>query len=702
MASIGIPEKIKSLINSNVSGNHLDEDLEKPARKDTVPFPADKIRSSLSRMPSTKSIPEKQIPSVAPATEPNTIKSKPINAAVNIATTISDPNDITKAKSQIKTLLKENDMLLGENENQQREIEELELKISSLTRQMLSVNQELKESHDHALVVEDQLFQVKDGTKGMERLLKSEAQQLAAKDADIEQLQDLLRKRQHEIKANLDKQDDLKRALTDLSERYKEILRESSYAAQREKQLLREIEEKHDLIEEMKEKQEEKKHSYEIIHDESEKLKSIIKGLERKVQLFERKEIEFLSKSQQQTHELEEALYERDVATKREQTLLKEIDTLAQKSLDQPRLYQEKHDLAIQSMKSQFTTERRTFCEEVAKLEMLVASLQTQVDRAMREKRAAESELDKITAHLPAETNRLEVTIEELHSKFRASERDKHDAIQKLEHLYNKYQKEQHQYDTERRQSNERLEEAYRRIRSMEREVDESKVYSTNKDKEIQFSQQVSSLEHDRKIANEQMKSMKHQHDCQLNLSTQKYESHISELTAKLENVAESHSTVNRDMQKLLSSQRIMSDKWKEESSHIKEHYEQVLAKIRFELQQYQNRLGESETIIKKLNAQKRDLLDQVSQEKRMFGELHDRYMNLESQNANLKRQVTQLIAKELQVIEEKKQLCRQLDQLLLERDQSKRQEKRYHQRPRIRNALEEFNKQPVISVIIY
>jgi chromosome segregation ATPase len=471
-----IPQKIASMIDLNVPETHLDVDLEQPKRKENNPFPADKIRSSLSRNMSFKSTAEvaPKLERIVPKVEGNLAE-----VAVPKAEVKPEPNtDMTTAKSQIKTLLKENDCLLLENEKQQEEMQELEMKISSLSRQLLTVNQELKESQDQQILIQDQLFQFKNSSKDMERILQKEAHVVASKDADIEQLSELLRKRQYEIKQNLDKQEQLKKALSDLSERYKEIVRESSYATQREKHLLKEVEEKDQVIDQLKELMEEKKKSYILIEEESEKLKAINKGLERKVQLLERKELEYISKNQQQSHDLEEALFERDVATKREQSLLKEIETLTQQCLDQPRIYSEKHTLAMQTLQSQFNVERRTFCDEVGKLEVLVASLQSQIDRAIREKRAAESELDKITAHLPAETNRLEMALEEAHSKLRQSERDKHEAIQKLDSVYNKLQKEQHQYDAERRQANDRMEESYRRVRRMEIQVNESKVIS--------------------------------------------------------------------------------------------------------------------------------------------------------------------------------------------------------------------------------
>ena len=70
---------------------------------------------------------------------------------------------------------------------------------------------------------------------------------------------------------------------------------------------------------------------------------------------------------------------------------------------------------------------------EISKLEDSCTSLLSQNERAVREKRAAESELEKITRHIPAEADRLNMVIEEIHGKLRASEREKHDAVQRLE-----------------------------------------------------------------------------------------------------------------------------------------------------------------------------------------------------------------------------------------------------------------------------
>ena len=83
--------------------------------------------------------------------------------------------------------------------------------------------------------------------------------------------------------------------------------------------------------------------------DELETLLAINKNFERKIGFSEKREIELLEKEQKISQELEEARFERDAALRREQLLMREIDALNQKCLDQPKLYREKNDLAIQT-----------------------------------------------------------------------------------------------------------------------------------------------------------------------------------------------------------------------------------------------------------------------------------------------------------------------------------------------------------------
>jgi chromosome segregation ATPase len=575
-----------------------------------------------------------------------------------------------------------------EQKKQETLVSELELKISSLERKISLVSLELQESQEQAATLESKMYEIEDSKKSLERLLKAETQEVSSKETEIEQAQSVLRKKQNQVQLLMEQNEELKSALVDISERYKEVVRETGFATSREKELLEDIQNKQENLEDLGVKMAESSKQHLCIRDESETVKAVNKNLERKVELFEKKELEWLEKEQLQTHELEEARYERDVALKREQTLLKEIDQLTKKCLEQPKMYQEKNEVIIQTLKSQFNVERRRFCEETGKLEELCASLQSQIDRAMREKRAAESELEKLLIHIPAETNRFEVVLEELNSKFRASERDKYDAMQKLETLQLRLNQNQNQFDTERNQANEKLEDTYRRLRRLESEIGDCKK------SEIQLQEKITILEHDKKLSHEQLRNLDSQYKGELKLANSKYEMHINELSSKLENVSESHAAANRDLQKLLSSQKIMSEKWKEEAIHMRDHYEQIIKKMNIELQQYQRQIIELQEHNKNVAASRRELLDQVSIEKRQYSHIYEKCSQLEKQNSTLSRQVAALIAKEVEIVEERNRIGRELDRVCLEREQAKKEQLKRSLRPKISSIIQDLNEQ--------
>ncbi|KAJ2996565.1 hypothetical protein HDV02_006398 [Globomyces sp. JEL0801] len=431
--------------------------------------------------------------------------------------------------------------------------------------------------------------------------------------------------------------------------------------------------------------------------DESETLRALNKTYENKIVMFEKQELMLLEERQKQTHEMEEARFERDTVAKREQNLIKELESINQKCLEIPKLYNEKNELALQkyiqkislfSLRAQFAAERRRFCEETGKLEDLIANLQCQNDRAIRDKRAAESELDKITRHIPAEADRLAMALDELHSKLRASEREKHESIQKLDLVHQKMIREQNQFESERHQYNERSEEAYRRLKRLEREVED------NKKDHLALQQHVATLEHDKKALLDQIRVSTAGYESQAKMNIQKYESHIADLTSKLENVTEAHSTTCREMQRLLATQRTMGDKWKDESQHIRSHYENVISKMKVEISHYHERIQELEHQIQKHYHQRKELIDQTTNEKRQYSQLHEKYLVMEKSNETLSRQVQTLISKETEMIEDRKRLSKELDRAVLEGERKKKSS--FVLKPKQRSVLAELNEQMI------
>ena len=134
-----------------------------------------------------------------------------------------------------------------------------------------------------------------------------------------------------------------------ITSRYEGLVEEALAGTERERTIVENLEAQKEKMEALESKFIEQAKIVETHKDELETQIAINKNLERKISFSEKREIELLEKEQRIAQEIEEARFERDAALRREQLLMREIDALNQKCLDQPKLYREKNDLAIQT-----------------------------------------------------------------------------------------------------------------------------------------------------------------------------------------------------------------------------------------------------------------------------------------------------------------------------------------------------------------
>jgi len=139
------------------------------------------------------------------------------------------------------------------------------------------------------------------------------------------------------------------REMKAITSRYEGLVEEALAGTERERTIVENLEAQKEKMEALESKFIEQAKIVETHKDELETQIAINKNLERKISFSEKREIELLEKEQRIAQEIEEARFERDAALRREQLLMREIDALNQKCLDQPKLYREKNDLAIQT-----------------------------------------------------------------------------------------------------------------------------------------------------------------------------------------------------------------------------------------------------------------------------------------------------------------------------------------------------------------
>ncbi|KAJ3290894.1 hypothetical protein HK104_006456 [Borealophlyctis nickersoniae] len=575
---------------------------------------------------------------------------------------------LKEANERVDILIRENDALVEQNRSSRKENEKLREEVSRQAKELHTTLQSFEGTREELARTMNDLETLKEQKSQLEKESKMWQDELEASTAENESLHADLKRCTGEVRVCQGKIADLKRSLEEVTSRYQVHVRESSALAARERELMESLKTSETEINDLRTKTESLTSENKILRKEYDELLDVSHGLEKRISQMEEKEVDSFKQIQQQVDKAEEAALDRDKAIVAEQQAQREIQRLGDRVKDLQAKFREKVEAEVAILRAQFTTEKRKFAEEMAAMEATHATLQSQADRAIRDKRSAESELEKLTRHLPTDHERLTMTLEELNSKLRASERERHEAVHKLESLHQRLTREQNRFEKEKQQIAERSEDAYRRLRRVERDLEETK------EDRVKMLGKLADLEHAHKALQEAKHKAQAQHDAEFAAATQKYENQIAELTSKLEHVGEAHSRTCRELQQLLSEQRQMGERWKEESAHLTSRHTHAVTDLREQLSRSAQRIEELESQILRAEARRKEVLMQLMEEKRDAARVEARCRDAESVMEGLKRQVSAAAVREREVGEEKKQLQRELDRVNLEKERLERE----------------------------
>ena len=246
-----------------------------------------------------------------------------------------------------------------------------------------------------------------------------------------------------------------------------------------------------------------------------------------------------------------------------------------------------------------------------------------------------------------------------------------------MEHVVDSIQKqlsrEQNKFDQERIQLSERAEDSLRRLKRIENE------HETISSHRLELAAKVTDLENSLKNANEQKAKLQNNNESQTLVLRQKYQSQIEDLENKVEILSETNLRTSSEIQQLLQEQKQTAEKWKSETVQMQSHYQDLITKNKITLDQYKSRISELELHVHKGNHQKRELFDQITQEKKEFISMNSKIQILESRNEQSSRQIQILVAKEAELIEQNKYLQRELDLSTLKQKRSHRTYKYFY-----------------------
>ncbi|NXF19648.1 SCLT1 protein, partial [Rhodinocichla rosea] len=240
----------------------------------------------------------------------------------------------------------------------------------------------------------------------------------------------------------------------------------------------------------------------------------------------------------------------------------------------------------VDTAKKQCNMQVSRLTEEVSALQMECAEKQSQTERAIREKRAVEEELEKIyREHREHESDSRK--LEQLHQKYLLAEAAKDDLQRSLQVTQNKLK----QLEMNSEEEKSRCQEVICKLQStLDSEREKSSFVSEQRLKLQQENEQLQNeMEGLRKLAVEAQKKAK------IKISTMEHEHAVKEhgYEARLREMEDTSHKSTTELRRLLVAQQKATNRWKEETKNLTETAEARISKLKSELRQQKLRSQE-------------------------------------------------------------------------------------------------------------
>ncbi|XP_059682854.1 sodium channel and clathrin linker 1 [Gavia stellata] len=315
-------------------------------------------------------------------------------------------------------------------------------------------------------------------------------------------------------------------------------------------------------------------------------LEKQIGELQTKYANLEREKYDAVAKVQDCIQLLEEANLQKSQALfgekQKEEEIKKMKDEMTQLAEDTAARIRK----AVDSAKKQYNVQISRLTEELSALQMECGEKQGQIERAIREKRAVEEELEKIYREDRGHEsdNRK---LEQLHQKYLLAETTKGDLQLSLQTTQNKLK----QLEMNSEEEKSRCQEVICKLQSiLDSEREKSAFVSDQRLKLQQENEQLQKeMEGLRKLAIEAQQKAK------IKISTMEHEHAVKEhgYEARLKEMEDTSQKSTAELRRLLVAQQKATNRWKEETKNLTETTEARISKLKSELSQQKLRSQE-------------------------------------------------------------------------------------------------------------
>ncbi|NXR74439.1 SCLT1 protein, partial [Pycnonotus jocosus] len=229
----------------------------------------------------------------------------------------------------------------------------------------------------------------------------------------------------------------------------------------------------------------------------------------------------------------------------------------------------------VDTAKKQYNMQVSRLAEEVSALQMECGEKQSQIERAIREKRAVEEELEKVSQLEHREHESDSRRLEQLHQKYLLAEAAKDDLQRSLQMTQNKLK----QLEMNSEEEKSRCQEVICKLQStLDSEREKSAFVSEQRLKLQQENEQLQNeMESLRKLAVEAQQKAK------IKISTMEHEHAVKEhgYEAQLKEMEDTTLKSTAELRRLLAAQQKATNRWKEETKNLADATEARINKLK-------------------------------------------------------------------------------------------------------------------------
>ncbi|KFQ51528.1 Sodium channel and clathrin linker 1, partial [Nestor notabilis] len=296
--------------------------------------------------------------------------------------------------------------------------------------------------------------------------------------------------------------------------------------------------------------------------------------LQRKIANLEREKHDAVAKAQDYIQVLEEANVQKSRAVSGEKQKEEEIKKMKYEMSQLAEDNAARIRKAVDMAKKQYNVQISRLEEELSALQMECGEKQGQIERAIREKRAVEAELEKIYREDRGHEfdNRK---LEQLHQKYLLAETTKSNLQFTLQTTQNKLKQVEMNFEEEKS----RCQEVISNLQS---------ILDSEREKSISVSEQSLKLQQENEQLQKEMEDLRKQvreaqRKAKIKIGTMKHECAVKEYgyEARLKEMEDTSQKSTAEFTRLLLAQQKATNQWKEETKKITETTEARISKLK-------------------------------------------------------------------------------------------------------------------------